>query len=1048
MPNAPLTASRGPWRGGYTSAVAQFLASPDQLVGAVSGSDTNSSRDVVIDPFTGGVSRRSGVTKVNETLDANKLETVGLLNYGAFNTIRTRKVFAIDSPSLSNGYPTLAALFGSDDASNPGASFPTIDTGHNATLWLNSTNTGASTTALKNYSLLEEFENNLTYSNTPSAKATAADYRVRVVPIWYESGNGVYNRGALTGVGSTSQYNQQLLACGSRGGVQTQGWYYSPNLRATPWRWNKRFSESSAVGTEVIRIYPTGPFPPLWPFDVAVGTLSANDSPWVAGDTFYISTIFQFEDGSYSAPFIPRSINTTLTSGLGLVTVGTIASGNKYKYLAYTNIPLGPEGTVARVLLRTPKQNRTAVTDAITAAPLDLRVIGVLRNNTQTAYDDYGGSDTTLLEDEDVVRVDYVLPRRARYIGTGDQRVLVSYTLPNTAAFMLAPTGVSAVHDRNSPDTSDNCYSVTASYVRITSTQLELHYNGGAAAPNFAGAGNAKAFLFSTYDTLDKLVDAVNATLISDNCRAWSAQLAPGTDGTMPSASLTLTTMDVAVTGTSSTTLTGTAAAMAPIGVGMKVSGASVTAGTYVTNKPSATTVLISTATTGAPGATTTFYSCTGDTESISGGTQGYLRSFSSTLPLLLHMKPSAFPDYATPDKSSVYFTVSSPGAATNGISLAPNSWVAGNRRLPHSSPRQLHARSCTGIVDIEGAAIIAFSDGIHMFANQRGANSGEDFDYRLFTVNDTRGCLSYLGLTAGNGWAAYPTTEGIVIVDKNRREFIISGAIHNPTDATGDLAYELGLSAAAVASDTDNQHFSMTVMGSELVVGVRQTGSVKARFMRYNFSPGVEASGVEELLNPDTKKQYIWSPPAIYNNDAVAGSYTTPGAMGSIRNATGRLDYISYDVQPTTFAGRIDNLSGAYGDNTYTGYVSNAVSVPFVSSDFMLLSPQRIEATHVTGSSAVDTTYLQFATDQQPTFNATLQRKLKRPNYEFPNTSHTLFQKQIVPIDQTQRAKTDCLWVKWTTTSLPSSGLPDRIWRLVLQYDELENTPRQAGEN
>jgi len=1055
LPTAPpvaasLTATRGPWKGGYTSSKVQFLASPDQLTGSPDGSDTNSSRDCVIDPVTGGVSRRSGVTILNDTVDVNKAEVAGILDFVPINSLKTRKLFAIDSPSLDNGYPTLAGLFGEDSNHNPASGFPTTDIGTPATIWLNSTNSAAVAggNTLKNYSLLSEFANGVTYSNSPSTKATAADYRLRVVPIWYESGDGVYNRGALTGTAGTDKFNQKLLACGSRGGLQTQNWYYSPNLRATPWRWNKQFNESSTVGTSTVRIYPTGPLPPLWPFDVAVGTLSANDSSWSAGDTFFISVVFQFEDGSYSAPFIPRAINATLTNGLGFVTVGTIASGSKYKYLSYTNIPLGPEGTVARILLRTPKQNRTAVTDAVTVSPLDLRVLGVLRNNTQDDYDDYAGDDNSLLEDEDVVRVDYTMPRRARYIGTGDQRVLISYTLPNTAAILLAPTGVTTAHDRNNPDTSDNCYSATGSYVRITSTQLELHYNGGAAAPNFGGGGNAKAFVFATYDTLDKLVDAINATVVGDNCKAWSAQLAPGTDGTMPSSSLTLTTMDVAVTGTSTTTLAGTASAIAPIGVGMKVGGTNIVAGSYVQSK-TPTTVTISTATTGAPGATTTFYSCTGDTESISGGTQGYIRAFSSTFPLLLHMKPSAFPGYATPDKSSVYFTVSSPGAATSGISLAPNSWLAGNRRLPHASPRQLHARSCTGIVDIEGAAIVAYSDGIHMFANQRGANSGEDFDYRLFTVNDTRGCISYLGLTAGNGWAAYPTPEGIVITDKNRREFVISGDIYNASDGTGDLTYEIGKSAASVASDSDDQHFSMAVRGSKLVVGVRGSATVKARFLEYDFSPGIEASGVEELLNPETKKSYIWSPPAIYNNDAAAGNCITPGAMGSIRNASGRIDYISYDTLASGLGGRIDSLNATFTDNGYIGYTTDAVVAPFVSADFKLLVPQRIEATHRTQEGAFNATYLQFANDQIPTFNATLQRLLKRPNFQFPNTSHTMFQRQIIPIDQTQRSKTDCFWVKWTLTTFPSgSFIPDRIWQLVLQYDELENTPRQAGEN
>jgi hypothetical protein len=372
--------------------------------------------------------------------------------------------------------------------------------------------------------------------------------------------------------------------------------------------------------------------------------------------------------------------------------------------------------------------------------------------------------------------------------------------------------------------------------------------------------------------------------------------------------------------------------------------------------------------------------------------------------------------------------------------------------------------------------------------------------------------------LTAGNGWAAYPTTEGIIITDKNLREFVISADIYNASDGTGDLTYEIGKCSASVSSDSDDQHFSMNVMGSKLVIGVRGGPSVNARYLEYDFSPGIEASGVEEMLNPETKRSYIWSPPAIYNADAlVAGALGSPGAMGSIINASGRLDYISTDDYPggSTNHGRIERIhTGASGgDNLITTFMSYAISAPFMSSDFMLLVPQRIEATHRCLASAFDSAYLNFATDQTPTFPANqsiscqkasnytlttassfalvrrgdvisgtgitagtyvatiesttsltmsapatdsllsslaftsnLPRKLKREGVWV--SGHTLFQRQIVPIDQMQRAKTDCFWVRWETTRYTSSGTPDRIWRIVLQYSELENVPRQAGEN
>ena len=170
-----------------------------------------------------------------------------------------------------------------------------------------------------------------------------------MVPIWIDSGDGVFNRGQLTGTAGTDKFMQQYLCCGARSAIATQNWLYFPNLRATPWRWNKAVN---ITGTEVQRGFPTGPFPPLFPPTVTTPSSSSTNTSWSDGDTFYISVLFQFEDGSYSAPFIPRAANTILTSGLGLTTVGTIGNTAKYQYLTYSNIAIGPQGTVARILLR------------------------------------------------------------------------------------------------------------------------------------------------------------------------------------------------------------------------------------------------------------------------------------------------------------------------------------------------------------------------------------------------------------------------------------------------------------------------------------------------------------------------------------------------------------------------------------------------------------------------------------------------------------------------------------------------------------------------
>ena len=293
-------------------------------------------------------------------------EDVGILNKKF--SAKSRKLFALSSPSLQDGLATRAVLYGNDDTKR-------------GTLYLASTNASATTNALKNYSLLEEFSDGNTYSNDPVTDTGNSKYRLKVVPTFVDSGAGLYNRGANT-------FLQQFLTSGSRATLQTQNWMYFPNLYGNPFRWNKRFNESGTVGSETVRIFPTGPWQPLFPPSLpATLTPSVGNNAWVDGDTFYYSVLFQFEDGSYSAPFVPRPVNATLTSGLGYYTVGTptaATSAHTYSYLDWSNIPIGPYGTVARILLRTPKQTRTAAADVVTISPLDLRITAVINNNRDT----------------------------------------------------------------------------------------------------------------------------------------------------------------------------------------------------------------------------------------------------------------------------------------------------------------------------------------------------------------------------------------------------------------------------------------------------------------------------------------------------------------------------------------------------------------------------------------------------------------------------------------------------------------------------------------
>ena len=501
----------------------------------------------------------------------------------------------------------------------------------------------------------------------------------------------------------------------------------------------------------------------------------------------------------------------------------------------------------------------------------------------------------------------------------------------------------------------------------------------------------------------------------------------------MSSASLTPTTQDFSCTTDGTTTIEiGTAADHLMIPVGAEVKGTGITAGTYIKSKsvasgPTRYLCLMSAVSTVSSTVARTFYSNTGDEGFVdtAAATKGYLRAFSATFPVLLHMQASSLGGYDTPDKTSVYFTVSSPGAAASGVSLAPNSWVAGNRRQPHLSPSQTIRRTCMGIVDIDSAAVIAYSDGIFLFQNRKGGISGEDEDQRLYTVNDTRGCISYLSLVSGNGWAAYCTPQGVIVVDKNAREFAVSGDIFNPSDMSGDLAYEITQSSASTASDSDNQYLSMAIMGSKLAVGFRGSNTY-TRLCFYDFSPGIEASGVEQLLNPETKSAYIWSPPHIYNSTFSIG---LTGAMGSVYGASGRSDYLSYDDNAgATGDGRIELIQTGTTDNN-SAVTSYAQVAPLVPEPYTRVSAQDMEVTHrTTAASGINS--IELANDQTPTFNTSLSRLLAI------DAAKLQYQKQRVPIDRGQAGPADIFWMRWKSTA---TSVLNRIYRIVLRYQESE---------
>jgi len=924
---------------GYVSSISRHLADPSAMTG--------DSVDCVMDPSSGAIMNRAGSVIAGDTYSGG--EVSGLLeaewNSTANLAARPRRLFPLRSESLTDGYETYACLYTRETQPSSGT-FPTQDDGYFGTIYARNTNAGAS---LANYSLLSEFSS----THYPTSGGTYNSvHHIICVPLWYESGAGGYTRGAF-------QFVRRFLTPGSRAVIAANSHVYWGGLRGTPGKWNGRMNDATGSGSESVRVSPMGPYPnpavPICgsPTAVAVG---GNDAVWEDGDTFVVAVVGRRKDGSYTMPTIPRLPNTNLTSGLGLTVVGTPGGAAKYKSVTWA-VPIFEDDVDARILCRSKKKKRSATTDVLDIDPGTLYICGVLKNNTQTQFTDTNGNDLGLLNDTNIVRLDHVQPRRSRYLGTGDQRALAGYTLPGQSAIIIAPMGTTTnwgigSQGLNAPDTSAIIYGNQVMVVRITATALELNRY------DVAGPTLYTASITLSGNTLQDVVDLINATSASGADEGqWRAQLAPGVDGTLDSTLLCPTTWDVTnCQGTSgqSTISTTTAGNFANVPLGYKITGSgSLPANTIVLRKDGDTIYLGTTAgaaatLTGniAAGTTLTFSADCGDGTAYHATQRGYIRAFSPSYPFMAYLRRSALSGYDSPDRQSTYFTVSSPGAATSGVSLAPEAWTAGNRRMAPSS-LGVHM----GFVDIEGAAAVGFSKGLRMFINVRGVNTGEDFDYRLMTVEDAGGVVDDKSFTGGRGWAVYANDEGVFAIDKNRSPKCLSRAIHNYDTGQGDLLYELQQSRKAADSDTDTNHFHCAVLGSTLHIAYRASaaaGSYPNRRQVYHFSPGIEAAGLEELVNPETREPYGWSAPLTQRFSCM--TQVTTSASGQIRLGT-------VESNAGTADGRIDrfDVSTLLTDNG-VAYSALAYLATQMAGWFKKFSLGRIEA--IFYSTSLDTPF------------------------------------------------------------------------------------------
>lgn len=985
----------GPFRG-YVSAAKRHLVTPRDL--------TTESYNVLVNPVSGEVECRGGSTIVGDTLSGG-LEVSGLL--GAHWSSRSRKAFALGGKSFSDGLQTHASLW-TKDLNPASGTFPTVDEGYFGQVYVR--NELAS--ALKNYTLLSEFSST-TY---PASNGTFNTEPVlKCVPLWYESGEGGYTRGA-------SEFSRRFLAAGSRSVVQTDAELLFPNLRGTPIRWDKALN-GSTTGSERVRIFPTGPFAPLWcpTFDAADKVAATgSDSLVKDGTTFFVSVLYEDQYGAFWMPCMPRIKNARLSGGMGFVTIGTAGGGSYYRSFTLRNIPIGPPGTRRRVVLACDPQVLAATSDKLTlriAGSGDnpgLKILGTLENNTQTTM---VVTNMDLLQNDNVVRFDHVLPRRARHLFTGDQRVIAQVTLPNPTALHLAPVGANTDYDLNAADDSATLYGTKSYYYRVTSLGVYLYQYD-------AGTLTEQTFDFATYATLQDLVDAINATTVAGtpNCKQWRAQLAPGVDGTMDSSTLCPTSRDVAdfACTINQATISGS---ISSVPVGALISDANFPAGTYLVSKQSATTGTLSANATATAGAhTATFYSYCGDGASYGTGwavagpssRYGLIRAHSGSFPGAIYFKRSALFGYDRVDTQSVYFTKAAPGDAVTGASLSPNGWVRANRRLPPPGSAGKSVGRGMGGIDISGGALVGYSDGIFFFVNERGGNTGEDFDVRLKTINLNSGVICDTSWAAGNGWGSYLKSTGLHAADVNLREMLLSQDIHNVSNGDGDLVGEINACLASLDGDTDDACFFSAVLGGQLHIAYRAVFDGRKycdRRQVYDFSTALDSSRLEQLINPETRQAFGWSAPFL-------GQFGS--CMCEVRRSGGLRRYFTQDTHSGSADGRMDRFDSGSDDNGGT-ITNNAQLATVLADPYEMISAERVEVVHTTPTGATVTLNHYFDVNRTESAPRTLTASadtFKRETFDLAEKSHT---------------NAHLCELSWNTTGV-ISGV--RLARVVLEYE------------
>lgn len=804
-------------------------------------------------PRSGHFQRMGGQTQKFDTAGAE----VGLLPAKWSSVSRELQEFLSDS--ITDAVPTLLALVTKETIGSG------LDDGRFSQIYIrDQVNNG-------HYYLGADYAAN--YATTYSAEQW-----FKMVPLWYESGEGGITRAA-------SEFDRRFLACGSRKIIKQGRWHYWSSRYGTPTRWNGQFQPTTgAVLAEAIstnRIMPSGPVPMTHPGKIAAGTADAAGT-WYGRDRFAYAVVPVFEDGSVFAPTEVRLPNDQQPSGFGIATVDATNPDARYRFVTLSQIPVPMNGVKELIICRGPKIDSLGA-NQWNIDPFDLRPVTKVAAGVTSVQLPFG-DDATLVSKEVAqlfVRHDYMMPPRARYVFGGPQRVCHGYGGENPCAIVIAPLSRSSSGDLNTTDDSivgEDDYG--ASYMRIYFDEVGAAWTLDLVKTNVTGAAitHTETLSLVTYNTLRKLVDAINATTLLNDAsnQEWRAQLLPNAPADVgPVTALVPHARKIGSCIVGATTIT-KADIGTKVAVGARISGTGVTLGAYISRIDSANQLTFTGTITPAT-VDLTFYFELGDAPTAATANMGYQRVHANSWPAILYFTTTQLNKTAL-DKQVVWMTTADPGAAQAAANCFSRRSANAHR------PASPNAGILMGGGAVDNGFVVFYANKRGAIRNTRDVGTGRDEDYHLFMINENHGICSWNSIAVGDRFVLGLSPEGL-IADDLYDERLLSEDIFLHAPQTGDFGGQVENDRTATAADNDSARACARILRGAIWLGFRVSGFTSSpnRYVVYDFSSGTAQNGLAALFRPDGRP-WGWGNVLTIN----AGGVFTRAAMCEGRRSDG----------------------------------------------------------------------------------------------------------------------------------------------------------------